>query len=177
MTDNRAKTLPPEIFPLDRRLPILVALAAVGMLVFGLLAERGVLGEPEEFVGPAFAGIGLLTAAGAMYMTTHVCAALYDNHVRIGRHEFQYSDIIAVLGGEEARPATTNMPRHKQPFLLIQTRLRPAPYWVRVGKLKGGIWNFEARLMERVNLRRAQEEASAQRAAQRPVQATPSSNT
>jgi hypothetical protein len=155
---------PPEIFRIDPRAPFIIATAGVCMVLFGALADL------EDGLDTAFAGVGLLLVLGSIPLAVHPFAVLNDDHLKVGKQVFHYRDIVAVLDGAFAKAATATLPRHTQPFLLIQTTQSAAPYLVRVAHVRGGVGGLRARLMLRVERVRDQERVHE-------AQVAPSSNT
>lgn len=161
MTEQPDTALPAiEIFRINPRLPLIVAAASLGMILFGTL------GEFDDELGTVFAGVGLLFGLGCIPWAMHDFVTLTEYHMRVGKQTFKYRDIVAVHPGAMAKRATATMPKHSQPFLLIQTRQLDAPNIVRVAHIKGGVEGLYTRLMLRVEHARDQE-----------AQAEPLSNT
>ncbi|WP_370207281.1 hypothetical protein [Pararhodobacter marinus] len=142
MESNR----PPEIFRIDPIFPRILAVAAVCFILYGTS-----LGITDD-LGVSFASFGVLIGLACIPFSRHVFAALYDDHLRVGREVVRYRDIVAVLHGELALGRVGSVRDARQPFLLIQTKQSEVPKVVRVAFVKGGV----ALLRERLELRVAE---------------------
>ncbi|MBN8290655.1 hypothetical protein JI664_01635 [Rhodobacter sp. NTK016B] len=140
MVSNR----PPEIFRIDPIFPRILAVAAVCFILYGTY-----LGITDD-LGVSFAGVGVLIGLACIPFSRHAFAALYDDHLRVGKEVIRYRDIVAVMHGELALGRVGSVRDARQPFLLIQTRQSEVPKVVRVAFVQGGVARLRARLELRV---------------------------